>query len=76
MRDLIEYSSFDNMKDVKSLDFFNHYNGLDIYGKESKFFSTGKIGNWRKYFSDELSEKFDQLIQEKLKYKGHIDYDD
>jgi hypothetical protein len=75
MRDLIEYSSFGNMRNVKSLDLFEHFRSSALLKKDSKFFATGKVGNWRAYFSDELSDKFDEIIRRNLKYKGHIDYD-
>ena len=47
---------------------------MNIYAPGSKFFVSGKIGTWRKMFSEQLSAKFDEVIKKNLKYKGEIDY--
>lgn len=38
-------------------------------------FKKGKIGNWRNYFTQEMSDKYDRVISEKLKYKEKIKYE-
>jgi hypothetical protein len=77
IRSLVEFSKFDNMKTIKSMDYFQHLNTMKIYKQGSKFFVKGKSGNWRNYFSDEMSAKFDRVINKKLKYNQQpIDYGD
>ena len=56
------------------MDYFNYFNNLDMYEKDSKFFVNGQIGNWRKSFNHEMSNRFDEVISKNLKYKGFIDY--
>ena len=75
MNRLVSYISFDNMKKVKSLDYFQTLYDPGIFDRDTAvFYRKGKIGNWREHFTSELSQKFDTVIQDKLKYKGEIDY--
>mgnify|MGYP002790744223 CR=1 FL=1 len=62
------------MKNTKSLDIFEHFQNFEFFKKGSKFFVNGQVGNWYKYFSKELSNKFDDVISKNLKYKENIDY--
>jgi hypothetical protein len=62
------------MKDIKSLDFFQTLNSLNIYEQGSKFFVKGQVGKWKSFFSEKLAQKFDTAIDTNLKYKKKIDY--
>ncbi len=62
------------MKDLASMDYFKHYKGMNHINENAVFFKKGIAGNWVKYFSGELSTKFDQVIEEKLKAKIQFDY--
>jgi hypothetical protein len=75
LKSLIEYCSFKNMKDIKTLDYFQTLNSLNLYEQGSKFFVKGQIGRWKSFFSEELSQKFDTIINKNLKYRKKIEYD-
>ncbi len=78
LKTLIAYTSFDNMKQVPSLDIYQLLGALEetsaIFKSGSKFFVKGQVGNWYSYFSEELSDRFDKVIQANLKYKARIEY--
>jgi hypothetical protein len=67
IQSIISFSSFDNMKNYIN---FKPYIDLELFDKSINFFRKGKIGDWKNHFTQELSEKMDRVIQEKLKYEN------
>jgi hypothetical protein len=61
------------MKEIKSIDILENLKKTGFISEKSKFFNKGKIGNWRNYFSEDLSKRFDEMLATKLKSK--IDFD-
>ncbi len=47
---------------------------MNIYEPGCTLFNHGRVGFWRESLSDELSQRFDDLISEKLTYTGEYDY--
>lgn len=76
LKELNEFLSFENMKNDSQ---FDNYNGKAkisgfIFKPNFTHFLTGKIGKWKKYFSPELSDKFDEEIAKQLNYKIDFNY--
>jgi hypothetical protein len=73
IRSLVGFTSFESMRNNPG---FNNQFMVDInvFKKEMEFFHTGKVGNWRKYFTAEMSDKVDKMVQEKLKTHLLLDY--
>jgi hypothetical protein len=65
---LVEVTSFKNMKASVKLPRLKIAQTMEIFRK-------GQIGDWKNYFTDEMSKKCDKLVAEKLKYKGKITYE-
>ena len=64
---IVEFTSFTNMKDYVK---FNSPH----YKPDLQFFRKGKVGDWRNYLSQEMSERMDQWIEKNLEYKGKINF--
>ena len=72
---IVEQTTFGKMKETPSANqsWMNEY----VKDKSFKFMRKGVIGDWRNYFTDELSAKMDTLIAEKLGNTGIVfDYGD
>lgn len=50
-------------------------NKTDSQANEICIFRKGKIGDWRKHLSEEMSLRIDKLVSEKLFYKKPFKYD-
>jgi hypothetical protein len=73
LRALVAYTSFESMSKIPSMDPYQVYPDVK---SGSTFYPTGKAGNWKKYFSKEMSDRFDRVIESNLKYEKKIDYGD
>lgn len=63
---LLAFVSFDNMKKLPTFDM----KVIDrVYKSDIEFFKKGKIGTWREYLSEEISNKIDVVMRDNLKYK-------
>lgn len=71
LKELLEYISFDNLKKSQSCNFFSP----DYFTPEMTFFYKGKIGNWKSHLNEEMCKKVDKMIEEKLAYKGVIQFE-
>lgn len=48
----------------------------EFKGKGVKFIRKGQIGDWRNYMTDDISDKFDRWIREKMSGSGlEFDFD-
>ncbi len=63
---LIEFTSFKNMKETV------HMPKVPIFKESMEFFRKGQIGDWKNYFTEEMTKKCDAKVAENLKYKGEI----
>lgn len=43
--------------------------------KEMKIFRKGEIGDWKNYFTDEMSKRLDEVVAAKLTYKRPFRYE-
>ena len=68
---LVEFSSFQNMK--KYVIMFDPTS--KHFKKEFNFFRKGQIGDWRNYFTDEMSSKLDDYLKRNLSYNQEIIYE-
>lgn len=66
-RRIAAYTRFENFKKNE-----HKLIGGDIrkiyFDDDIVFFRKGQIGDWKNYFTDEMSREFDSIIGEKLKY--------
>ena len=72
---IVEQTTFEKMKENPSANqsWMNEY----VKDKSFKFMRKGVIGDWRNYFTDELSARMDTLIAEKVGSTGIVfDYGD
>ena len=72
---IVEQTTFGKMKENPSANqsWMNEY----VKDKSFKFMRKGVIGDWRNYFTDELSARMDTLIAEKVGSTGIVfDYGD
>lgn len=70
---LISFCSFDQMKNNPSFE-YRDLKQANLIDEKFTFFVKGQIGNWRNYFSDDLSTRFDQVIEKKLKHENKFKY--
>ncbi len=63
---LIDYTSFDNLKDEESLKIT--FGNFKCFSDDMVFFNQGKIGNWKNYLSENASRKIDEMLASKLTY--------
>jgi len=70
VQEVVNLCSFDNLTSLK----VNQTGGVDhgnkIFVENSVFFRKGKVGDWANHMSEEMGEKIDRVIQEKLKGSG------
>ena len=45
-----------------------------IFDDSVDFFKNGKIGQWRKYFTQEMCERLEETLKKNLKYKKDFIY--
>lgn len=43
--------------------------------KELKIFRKGKVGDWKNYFTDEMSKRLDEVVAANLKYTKPFKYE-
>ena len=70
---IIQWCSFDHMKENEA----TNYEWLKEIGalkQETNFYRRGKIGDWKNYFSEELSLRFDEEIKKNLKTDHDFNY--
>lgn len=70
MEKLLEHLNFKNMQknpavNLEQLQLLNTDNSIN-----KRFIRRGEIGDWKNYFTPELSEKFDRVIDEKFNGTG------
>lgn len=67
---LVAFMKFDKMKA-----YFKMHQGEFIDGYE--FLNNGRIGNWKKHLTQDMSRRIDDMVKIKLKYKfkGSIKYE-
>lgn len=71
LRALIEYISFENLKNNDSCQIT-----IDYFTPEMIFFNKGKFGYWKEYLNKNLSDKVDEMVKKYLKYnKKPIKYE-
>ena len=58
---IIEYTDFDNMKKLKSFE-LNKTN----FKEDFSFFRKGQVGDWKNYFTEEMSKRYDEKIKKEL----------
>jgi hypothetical protein len=62
IKEIISYTEFANMKQLKAFD-------LQLTGhfeKDFSFFRKGQVGDWRNYFSEEMSKRYDEKTRTEL----------
>jgi len=57
---IIEYTNFDNMKKLKSFELNAHFK------EEFSFFRKGQSGDWKNYFTEEMSKRYDEKTKKEL----------
>ena len=71
---LVEQVSFDNMKNNNAIA-FNFTNIDSFFHKTVNYFRQGKVADWKKHLSDEMSERIERMVCEKIKYPEQIKYE-
>ncbi|GJN03980.1 hypothetical protein PR202_ga21483 [Eleusine coracana subsp. coracana] len=68
--EVVKLCSFENRKGlpVNSIGKADRIGGLLM--KNSSFFRSGKVGDWRNHLTEEMANKLDCIVQEKLKGLG------
>ena len=66
---LVDHLSFKKMKQNKSVNLEPFQNGK-IMKKEGSFIRRGEVGDWKNYFTDEMSKRMDEAIEKYLKPVG------
>ena len=67
------FTSFDNLKKL-SKEYYDEWKKANMATEDINMYRKGEIGNWRSYFTPEMSDRFDEIIKQKLKYSGTFDY--
>lgn len=67
---IIEQSSFEKMKQNPAIDFKR----LNIFNDSVEFFKSGRIGQWEHYFTDDMSKRLEQAIEQNLEYPRKFNY--
>uniref|UniRef100_A0ACD5V2K0 Uncharacterized protein n=1 Tax=Avena sativa TaxID=4498 RepID=A0ACD5V2K0_AVESA len=49
-----------------------HHVGNEVYVRSSSFYRKGKVGDWANHMSQEMGEKLDAIVEEKLKGSGLV----
>jgi hypothetical protein len=69
-KEVVKLCSFQNLTSLK----VNQTGGVDhgnkIFVENSVFFRKGKVGDWANHMSEEMGQKLDSIIEEKLKGSG------
>ncbi|WMV28019.1 hypothetical protein MTR67_021404 [Solanum verrucosum] len=64
--EILRMCSFDNLSNLEV-----NRNGKLSSGEENKvFFRRGEVGDWKNYFTKEMSEKLDHIIKQKFQGSG------
>ena len=66
---LVDHLSFKKMKQNKSVNLEGLQDGK-ILKKEGNFIRKGEVGDWKNYFTDEMSKRMDEAIEKYLKPIG------
>ena len=66
LKALLEFITFENLRKLDTLKMVGNF-----YNPEMVFFNEGKIGYWKKYFSEEMSKKVDDMLEKNLTYSKH-----
>ena len=72
---ICEFTSLKSMKNNPSFNFKLHAQEQVIDNFEFEFVKSGQIGQWRGYFSPEMSQRVDQTVKTQLKSNINIKYD-
>jgi hypothetical protein len=67
-RELVNVTSFENMKARVDIPRLKVFQGME-------FFRKGTIGDWKNFFTEEMSLKCDEIVAEKLNNKRKITYE-
>lgn len=66
VEEILEFCSFNNLSNLEV-----NKNGKLISGEENKaYFRKGEVGDWANYFTEEMTEKFNEICQEKFFLSG------
>ncbi|GJZ99711.1 flavonol 4'-sulfotransferase [Tanacetum coccineum] len=68
---IIEFCSFKNLSNLQ-VNKTGNIQGTDIVIENRHFFRKAKDGDWENYFTDEMKEKIDKLIYQKMSGTGLI----
>jgi hypothetical protein len=72
--DLVELIRFTSFKEMKSRD--SKYTESKLWLKENaKFLRSGKIGDWRNSFTDDMIEQLDECLAKNLKANVEFCYE-
>ena len=72
--ELVRLSSFNEMK--KSEKNILHKDiEANIFKKGIKFFRNGKSGEWRDVLTKKMSDRVEQVFNQKLSYQGNMHFD-
>lgn len=71
---LIEQISFSNMK--KNTDVAFNFESIDAFFlKTVKYFRKGQVGDWKEHLTDEMSDRIENMVREKIKLKKSFKYE-
>ncbi|MFS8015687.1 putative quercetin-3-sulfate 4'-sulfotransferase [Helianthus anomalus] len=71
---IIKMCSFENLSklEVNKSGIQNGERARAIVSENRLYFRKGKVGDWENHFTDEMKEKIDKLINEKLSHTGLV----
>lgn len=79
IKSIMDYCSFNKLKSNPA---FETKMNLMSEGKEAqpqvktlKLFRKGEIGDWKNYFTEEMSKRVDELVEANLKYSRPLKYE-
>ncbi|KAM0048308.1 putative flavonol 3-sulfotransferase [Helianthus debilis subsp. tardiflorus] len=67
-------TSFENLSkiEVNKSGIQNGEHTRALVSENRLYFRKGKVGDWENHFTDEMNEKIDKLINEKLSHTGLV----
>lgn len=70
VEEVVRLCSFENLKSlqVNTSGVSRRFGGMPM--ENSSFFRKAKVGEWSNYLSQEMAQKYDRIIEEKLKGSG------
>jgi hypothetical protein len=71
VNNLVEFCSMKNMSQSPA---FSYLKSPRVYDSTFSFFRKARVGDWREYFDEAMSNKVDQALRQHLKYQGMFDH--